>query len=139
MATWRLRVPLALVLAVRLIGATPAAAAEEDFAVPGGRVFPQSGGFAITDEASIPLWREFQRLGGVKALGYPISTRYQLDGFVVQAMQKGIVQWRPGQGPGGLTNQLRHPSRGGRDHRRLALPQPPRPRPPPAPAGQPLA
>src|SRR5213593_118167 len=138
MATWRLRVPLALVLAVWLIGATPAAAAEEDFAVPGGRVFPQSGGFAITDEASIPLWREFQRLGGVKALGYPISSRYQVDGFVAQAMQKGIVQWRPDQGQAVLTNVLDDLSRIGRDDWLLAFRQTPRPAPFLAEAGKPF-
>jgi hypothetical protein len=135
MARRRRRVSLLLALALWLLAATPAAA-EEDFAIPSGRVFPQSGGFAITDEGSIPLWREFQRLGGVKALGYPISGRYQVDGFVAQAMQKGIVQWRPDQGQAVLTNVLDDLSRVGRDDWLLAFRQTPRPAVFPAEAGK---
>src|SRR5918994_2106729 len=55
----------------------------------------EDGGFAITDEGGIPLWSEFQRLGGVNALGYPVSRRFTWDGFVVQATQKAVLQWRP--------------------------------------------
>ena len=33
----------------------------------------------------------------LQALGYPISRRFMWDGFVSQAMQKVVLQWRPEQ------------------------------------------
>jgi hypothetical protein len=52
-------------------------------------------GYRITNDGGINFWSEFQRLGGVNALGYPVSQRFLLDGFTVQATQKVIMQWRP--------------------------------------------
>src|SRR5438270_6312460 len=52
-------------------------------------------GYRITNEGGIGFWDQFQKLGGVTALGYPASRRYQMDGFFVQATQKYILQWRP--------------------------------------------
>lgn len=52
-------------------------------------------GYAITDADSIPFWDEYRRLGGPEALGYPASRRFVWNGFVVQAMQKVVFQWRP--------------------------------------------
>jgi hypothetical protein len=49
----------------------------------------------VTDADGIPLWTAFVRLGGVDTLGYPVSRRFQLDGFTVQAFQKAVLQWRP--------------------------------------------
>ncbi|HET7771119.1 MAG TPA: trypsin-like peptidase domain-containing protein [Chloroflexota bacterium] len=71
-----------------------------DYDVVNGHYFTQTGsgedaGFSITDEGGIPLWSEFQRLGGVQALGYPVSRRFVWEGFVVQATQKAVLQWRP--------------------------------------------
>jgi hypothetical protein len=43
----------------------------------------------------VPLWTAFQALGGVDALGYPVTRRFVLDGFVVQGFQKAVLQWRP--------------------------------------------
>jgi hypothetical protein len=43
------------------------------------------------------MWTGFQSLGGVDVLGYPVTRRFQLDGFVVQAFQKAVLQWRPDQ------------------------------------------
>src|SRR5690348_3822898 len=70
--------------------------------IPGGHFYTQTNGgagpqygYRITDEGGIGFWSEFQRLGGVTALGYPSSKRFQLDGFIVQATQKVIMQWRP--------------------------------------------
>jgi hypothetical protein len=69
--------------------------------VPGGHFFTQTNanagpqwGYRITDEGGIGFWSEFKRLGGVNALGYPVSRRFTLDGFIVQATQKVILQWR---------------------------------------------
>ncbi|MHB1160707.1 MAG: hypothetical protein ACYC3V_10325 [Chloroflexota bacterium] len=75
-----------------------------DYPIANGRFFTQSNGsplgkspygYSITDDAGIPLWSEFQRLGGVDALGYPVSRRFFMDGFISQATQKFILQWRP--------------------------------------------
>ena len=75
-----------------------------DYDIPGGHFFTQANGrplgasasgFAVTDEGGVRFWSEFQRLGGVSALGYPVSQRFVLDGFTTQAFQKGVLQWRP--------------------------------------------
>ena len=91
----------------RITGSISAAIGEvsgQDYAIPNGHFYTQTNGlsygagrygFSITDEGGIPLWSEFQRLGGVDKLGYPISRRFLFDGFVCQATQKFILQWRP--------------------------------------------
>lgn len=74
-----------------------------DFPVANGHFYTQANGkggaggtgFAITNEGGISFWNEFQRLGGVNALGYPISSRFVWDGFTVQATQRVVMQWRP--------------------------------------------
>ena len=75
-----------------------------DYDIPGGHFFTQANGrplgasaagFALTDDGGARFWSEFQRLGGVNALGYPASQRFVLDGFTTQAFQKGVLQWRP--------------------------------------------
>src|SRR5581483_6560851 len=58
----------------------------------------------VSDEGGIGMWSEFQRLGGVAALGYPISQRFMLDGYVSQATQKYILQWRPELGQATFVN-----------------------------------
>lgn len=40
----------------------------------------------------------FNEAGGVDALGYPISRRYEFGGFVRQAFQRGVLQWDPNTG-----------------------------------------
>src|SRR5947207_3019207 len=73
-----------------------------DFPLPDGHFYTQTNGrtdaatgYAITDGGDIPFWSEFQRLGGVAALGYPVTGRFVWDGFVVQATQRVVLQWRP--------------------------------------------
>lgn len=75
-----------------------------DYDIPNGHFFTQANGrpegasatgFSVTDEGGVRFWSEFQRLGGVSVLGYPVTHRFNLDGFVVQAFQKGALQWRP--------------------------------------------
>ena len=94
----------ALLLLFQASGAlaqTPSRQTLRDYDVVNGHFYTQAGGpsgeagYAITDEGGIPLWSEFQRLGGVTALGYPVSRRFQSEGFVVQATQKAVLQWRP--------------------------------------------
>jgi S1-C subfamily serine protease len=84
----------------------PAAHAQErdvldDYPVPNGRFFSQASGagatsgYTITDDGRQAFFAEFARLGAVEALGYPASRRYEQGGFVHQATQKFLLQWRP--------------------------------------------
>lgn len=81
--------------------AGPAAqAAVEDWSVPGGRFYTQTAGranvgFAVIDGEGVPFWTAVQQAGGIPATGYPISTRFEWNGFTVQAFQKVILQWQP--------------------------------------------
>ncbi len=93
-----------------------------DYDVLNGHYFTQTGGaaapeagYAITDEDGVPMWTEFQRLGGVQALGYPVSRRFTWDGLVVQATQKAVLQWRPDLGRAVFVNLLDEMTRAGKD------------------------
>ncbi len=104
------RILIALVIAVFSLLPSASAATAEPTATS-GQLFTETGphpgeGYRIADDAGIPFWSEFQRLGGVSALGYPISRRFTLDGFVSQATQRAILQWRPNQGRVALVNIL---------------------------------
>ncbi|HLY67641.1 MAG TPA: hypothetical protein VKU60_19035, partial [Chloroflexota bacterium] len=77
-----------------------------DSDLPVGHFYTQTAGSAgsqygyrITNEGGIGLWSEFQRLGGVAALGYPVSRRFVFDGYIAQATQKVLLQWRPEANP----------------------------------------
>jgi cellulase (glycosyl hydrolase family 5) len=79
------------------------AARGADYDVAKGHFFSQtnardkdtSAGFTVTDDDGVPLWSGFKALGGVDVLGYPVTRRFQMDGFTVQAFQKAVLQWRP--------------------------------------------
>jgi hypothetical protein len=82
------------------VGKPPARSTDYD--VSGGHFFTQTNGrgespagFAVTDSDGVPFWTAFQVLGGVDGLGYPVTRRFELDGFVVQGFQKNVLQWRP--------------------------------------------
>ncbi len=104
-------------------GAAPAAAAPPvgvssqagDVAIPGGRFYPQAGGFAITDQRGMPFYSAFLRLGGVAVLGYPVSRRFYLDTFTCQAMQGGLLQYLPDTAEVVLANTFELLSRYGYD------------------------
>jgi hypothetical protein len=85
------------------------------------------GGYAITDEGGIGFWTSFQALGGVAALGYPLSHRFQRDGYVYQATQVGVLQWRPELGRAVLANTFDWLSEAGHDEWLLAQAGIPRP------------
>ena len=61
------------------------------------------GGFPVTDEGGVMFASAFQQWGLIK-IGYPISHRYERDGFVTQAFQKAIMQWRPDSNSVALVN-----------------------------------
>ena len=91
-----------LILPLIFVLASPLQAADADYDIPNGHFFtqtaPQGMGYSVLDEASAPFWSEFQRLGGVQAVGYPISRRFLWNGFVCQAMQRVVFQWDPQSG-----------------------------------------
>jgi len=70
------------------------------------RYFTETGGYIVADDAQAKFLTEFNRLGGIQALGYPISRRFQLEGFVVQGFQKAILQWHPDTGQATFVNVL---------------------------------
>ena len=105
-----------------------------DYDIPNGHFYTQANGqppgtsrkgFAIVDDAAAPLWSEFRRLGGVAALGYPVSRRFTWDGFVCQAVQKGILQWQPAVNGVYLVNVFDEMSRQGMDSWLLSFRQVP--------------
>lgn len=93
---------VSIIAIATLWSALPTQADSGDYEVEGGRLFTQAAetdapdaGFAVTDADGIPFWTEFQRLGGVQALGYPLSHRFVWEDFTVQVFQKVVMQWRP--------------------------------------------
>lgn len=98
-----------IVLVVMLAGLVPPNAAQAegyplDWPVPGGHFYTQANGYplgsspmgyAIVDDEQARFWSEFERLGGVNRFGYPVSQRFLWGGFISQATQKAILQWRP--------------------------------------------
>ena len=100
--TSRLIHALMLAMLVLLPTAPVASAQAADWDLPGGHFFTQTGGggssgYAVTDAGGIRFWSEFQRLGGVQAVGYPASQRFEWDGFTVQVFQRVVFQWRSEQ------------------------------------------
>ena len=93
-------------------GSPPAPPADYDLAnghfytQTNGRPGEVTPGYSVTDEAGIPLWSEFQRWGGVRTLGFPVSRRFQLGPYVAQAFQRGILQWDPFQSKAVLANVM---------------------------------
>lgn len=86
------------------------------------------GGFLVSDEDNIRFASAFQHWGLGK-IGYPISQRYIKDGFVMQAFQKGIMQWRPESNTVSLVNILDELHKAGFDERLLTIRQTPYPLP----------
>ncbi|MBI4492740.1 MAG: N-acetylmuramoyl-L-alanine amidase [Chloroflexi bacterium] len=66
-------------------GASPAPAAQDD-----PRTFPQTR-YTIADDR---FWDYFQKRGGVRTFGYPVSNAFTLLGFKVQIFQRQIMQLR---------------------------------------------
>jgi len=78
----------------RIAPATAARALQEPdclfFTETGG----EEGGFFVCDDNYARFRSAFETWGLTK-IGYPISQRYVYEGFVTQAFQKAIMQWRP--------------------------------------------
>ena len=61
------------------------------------------GRFSVCDDAQANFRAAFEQWG-LQKIGYPISRRYMRDGFVTQAFQKAIMQWRPDDNRVALVN-----------------------------------
>ncbi|HVC35720.1 MAG TPA: endo-1,3-alpha-glucanase family glycosylhydrolase [Chloroflexota bacterium] len=85
------------------------------------------GGYWITDADAIRLYDTFQGLGGVDALGYPNSQRFQQGGFTYQATQGAVLQWRPEYGRALLANTFEWFTTAGKDDYLLAVDGIPKP------------
>lgn len=89
-----------LALVVVAETALPTLAAGTDYDIADGHYYEQGTGtkgrgFVVVDDEAAPLWGELRRLGGVPAMGYPISSRYACDGGVCQAFQYAVFKWGP--------------------------------------------
>jgi hypothetical protein len=116
---------------------TNPATVQLDYSVPGGHFYTQGNGFggggglgyAVFDDADVPMWSEYQRQGGVPRLGYPVTNRFLYQGAVTQAFQKGALQWIPDAGEATLLNIMdelhAHGSDGWLDSARQIPPPPP--------------
>ena len=67
------------------------------FTATGSDTAEPDDGFAVTDADGVPLWA-FVRNRSLQAIGYPISQRWVDGPFTLQAFQKVILQWSPGEG-----------------------------------------
>ncbi|HEY3080027.1 MAG TPA: SH3 domain-containing protein [Chloroflexota bacterium] len=113
------------------LAADPAVASSaNDFRIPNGHYFAQAGGFAVTNDAGVGFWDAFVRLGGVEAVGYPASRRFEHGGFVTQVMQKAVFQWRPETGEVLFVNVFDDLAAAGRNDWLLSFRSTPRPLPP---------
>ncbi|MBX6773135.1 MAG: hypothetical protein IRY83_15520 [Chloroflexi bacterium] len=103
-----------------------------DWDIPGGHFFTQTGGgtglgYAVVDDDAAKFWTAFTRFGGVPAVGYPASQRFQWDGFTVQVFQRVIFQWHPETQSVAFVNTFDRLSELGRDDWLLATHQIPPP------------
>ena len=77
-----------------------------DYSLGDGWFFSQANGsggdggsgYTVSDAGGVGFWSAFQARGGVPAVGYPASRRFDLRGFTYQVMQKEVFQWRPEAG-----------------------------------------
>jgi hypothetical protein len=80
---------------------TPRPAGPTTPPVAGSRFFAETG-YAIADDA---FWDYFNRRGGLRTFGYPVSRKFRLLGSEVQIFQRRIMQ-KQANGSVGLLNVL---------------------------------
>src|SRR5262245_10588147 len=97
-------IPLFLAVAIALPSVPGNAQSADDMALPGGRGWfytqargekPAGLGYAVYDDDKAQMYTWFQKFGGAAVIGYPVSHRFMWAGFVSQAFQKAVFQWRP--------------------------------------------
>ncbi|HEX8684360.1 MAG TPA: class F sortase [Ardenticatenaceae bacterium] len=87
------------------------------------------GGFSVCDDGQAQFRAAFQQWG-LQKVGYPVSRRYSRDGFVTQAFQKAIMQWRQDSNGVVLVNVFDDLHNAGYDQRLLETRQTPTQLPP---------
>jgi len=75
------------------------------FTATGSDTVDPDDGFAVTDHDDVPMW-SFIRAQSLQSIGYPISQRWVDGPFTLQAFQKVILQWSPGEGRMNYYNTL---------------------------------
>ena len=95
----------------------------QDWVIPNGHFYTQTNGavgsdelgYAVLDDEDALFWTWFQAYGGWRALGYPVSRRFEYKGVVAQAFQKGIFLWDQGSQSVHLMNLFDELSAAGAD------------------------
>ena len=84
-----------VLLMVAVLAATVSAApsAQESNCLFYTETVQGEGGYSVCDDAQANFRSAFEAWG-LQKVGYPISMRYERYGFVTQAFQKAIMQWR---------------------------------------------
>ncbi len=114
-----------------------------DYDAPNGHFFTQTGripgiengtrtlgrGFGVYNNANAAFWDEFLRLGGVSSVGFPISCRFNWNGFTVQAMQRVVFQWNSASKQVSFVNVFDLLSQAGKDDWLFSVRQVPKPLP----------
>ena len=134
-----LSLALALAVIVSMLASAvpgPAKAAALDWDIPGGHYFTQTNGqpqgtsqagFSVTNNDGVPFWTEFNRVGGLQIVGYPMSRRFLWDGFVSQIFQKAIFQWKATENRVDFINTFDQMSLAGKDDWLLTFKSTPKP------------
>ena len=100
---WRRGTVGVMIAAALALALVAPAAADGHHTVGDSAFFSQAGpgdgtGYAVADVDGQEFFKAFNDAGGVDALGYPISRRYEFGVFVRQAFQRGVMQWDPNTG-----------------------------------------
>ncbi len=82
------------------------------------------GGYSVCNDGNANFLTTFRRYG-LQNVGYPVSQRYKRDGFITQAFQKAIFQWRPDGSYVAFVNVFDELNSRGLDQRLLASRQTP--------------
>ena len=85
-------------------------------------------GFDVCDDTNARFLSAYQSYG-IQNVGYPISIRYKRDGFITQAFQKAILQWRADTETVAFKNIFDELSKQGLDERLFDSRQTPNPLP----------
>ena len=67
------------------------------FTITGGDTPDPDDGYSVTNAHGVPFF-DFVRARDLQSIGYPISQRWASEAFTLQAFQKVILQWDPGEG-----------------------------------------
>lgn len=95
-----------------------------DWGIGDGHFFTQTNGrsrgtsatgFAVTNRDGVLFWEKFRELGGVPALGYPLSRRFDWTGRPTQVFHRGVLQWDSASKQVLLVNILDELSNSGKD------------------------